>query len=256
LLDDHLVECTGMNESRDGTSIVSERDSQASSTTLRVVLGEDNYIVREGIQEVLAGRSDMELVGSAATYEGVLDEVERTGPDVLVTDIRMPPTMADEGVRLASHLRAERPAIGVVLLSQFTDPVYALRLLEDGSEGRAYLLKEHVATEAQLPAAVVAVAAGRSVVDSVVVDALVESRAQEERSCVSRLTPREREVLALLAQGKANATIGARLFLSKGAVEKHVNSIFRKLDMPGEDAVHRRVFATLLFLSEQTVGEW
>jgi DNA-binding NarL/FixJ family response regulator len=218
---------------------------------IRVVIGEDSYIVRKGIQEVLASRAGIEVVSAAGSYAGVLDAVEREGPDVVVTDIRMPPKHEDEGVRLASHLRKAYPAIGVVLLSQYTSPGYALKLLEDGSNGRAYLLKEHVATEAQLATAVETVASGGSVIDPVVVETLVERRAEEERSRVSSLTPREREVLAELAQGKSNAKIGAQLFLSKGAVEKHINSIFRKLDMPDEAAVHRRVYAALLFLADE-----
>jgi DNA-binding NarL/FixJ family response regulator len=233
---------------------VFEPESQ-SVATIRVVIGEDSYIVRKGIQEVLGSQPGLEVVGAAGSYQGVLEAVERTSPNVVVTDIRMPPTMEDEGVRLASHLRVTQPAIGVVLLSQYTSPDYALRLLEDGSEGRAYLLKEHVATEAQLPTAVATVAAGGSFVDPLVVQTLVGRRIQQGNSRIANLTPREREVLAELAQGKSNASIGAKLFLSKGAVEKHINSIFRKLDMPNEAAVHRRVFAALLFLAEEPTSE-
>jgi DNA-binding NarL/FixJ family response regulator len=226
-----------------------------AEAVIRVVIGEDSYIVRKGIEEVLGSEGGVEVVGAAATLDGVLKAVESEAPDVLVTDIRMPPTLRDEGVQLASRLRLTHPGIGVVLLSQYTSPFYVLKLLEDGSAGRAYLLKEHVATQAQLGAAVAAVARGGSVIDPVVVETLVEKRAQEEGSRISDLTSRERDVLAALAQGKSNASIGSQLFLSKGAVEKHINSIFRKLDMPDEATVDRRVFAALLFLADESSSE-
>lgn len=217
------------------------------------MIGEDSFIVREGLEKVLAANDGIEVVGAADSYQAVLDAIERTNPDVLVTDIRMPPTLDDEGVRLAAHLRATRPALGVVLLSQFTSPELALRLFEGGSNGRAYLLKENVASESQLAGAIMTVAAGGTVVDPVVVRTLVAGREEQSDSRISQLTPREREVLALVAEGQSNTAIGSTLFLSKGAVEKHINSIFRKLNMPDESEVHRRVFAALVFLAEDTV---
>ena len=208
--------------------------------------------MREGLEKVLAANDGIEVVGAAGSYQAVLDAIERTNPDVLVTDIRMPPTLADEGVRLAAHLRATRPDLGVVLLSQFTNPELAVRLFVGGSDGRAYLLKENVASQSQLAGAVMTVAAGGTVVDPVVVRTLVAGREEQSDSRISQLTPREREVLALVAEGQSNAAIGSTLFLSKGAVEKHINSIFRKLSMPDESEVHRRVFAALVFLAEDT----
>jgi DNA-binding NarL/FixJ family response regulator len=218
---------------------------------IRVVIGDDSFIIREGLQRVLAAQDGVAVVGTADNYDGLLDTIEQERPDVVVTDIRMPPSFEDEGVQAAAHLRTAYPTIGVVLLSQYTSPEYALRLFEGGAEGRAYLLKEHVASESQLAGAVATVAAGGTVVDPVVVRALVGRRTEERDSRLSSLTPREREVLALVAQGESNAGIGAKLFLSKGAVEKHINSIFRKLDMPDEAMVHRRVLAALLFLADE-----
>lgn len=221
---------------------------------IRVVIGEDSFIVREGLERVLAANSEIAVVGAADNYQGVLDVIEQAPPEVLVTDIRMPPTFDDEGVRLATHLRTTHPAIGVVLLSQYTNPEFALRLFEGGSEGRAYLLKEHVASESQLAGAIMTVAAGGTAVDPVVVRTLVAGKAEQSDSRISGLTPREREVLAQVAEGQSNAAIGAALFLSKGAVEKHINSIFRKLNMPDESVVHRRVFAALVFIAEDGPG--
>ena len=221
---------------------------------IRVVIGEDSFIVREGLERVLAANSEIAVVGAADNYQGVLDVIEQAPPEVLVTDIRMPPTFDDEGVRLATHLRTTHPAIGVVLLSQYTSPEFALRLFEGGSEGRAYLLKEHVASESQLAGAIMTVAAGGTAVDPVVVRTLVAGKAEQSDSRISGLTPREREVLAQVAEGQSNAAIGAALFLSKGAVEKHINSIFRKLNMPDESVVHRRVFAALVFIAEDGPG--
>lgn len=221
---------------------------------IRVVIGEDSFIVREGLERVLAASSEIAVVGASDSYQGVLDAIEEARPEVLVTDIRMPPMFDDEGVRLASHLRMTHPEIGVVLLSQYTSPDFALRLFEGGSEGRAYLLKEHVASESQLAGAVMTVAAGGTAVDPVVVRTLVAGKAEQSDSRISGLTPREREVLAQVAEGQSNAAIGAALFLSKGAVEKHINSIFRKLNMPDESVVHRRVFAALVFIAEDGAG--
>ena len=218
---------------------------------IRVVIGEDSYIMREGLQEVLAAQDGMSVVGSAGGYHDLVNTIDRERPEVVVTDIRMPPTNDDEGVQLATELRTTHPEIGVVLLSQYLSPEFALRLFEDGSQGRAYLLKEHVASGGQLAAAVTTVAAGGSVVDPVVVQTLVNKRIEQQQSRVSSLTPRELEVLAQLAEGRSNGAIGSTLYLSKGAVEKHINSIFRKLDMPDETEVHRRVLAALLYLSEE-----
>ncbi len=171
-------------------------------------------------------------------------------PDVVLTDIRMPPTSSDEGIRLAGELRETHPQIGVVVLSQFSDPIYALALLERGSDRRAYLLKERVHNRAELMAAIRAVAEGGSMIDPKIVEALVAARSRAERSPLNELTAREREVLAEIAQGKSNTAIAEALFLTKRAVEKHINSIFLKLGLADAEDVSKRVKAALMFLSD------
>jgi DNA-binding NarL/FixJ family response regulator len=172
-------------------------------------------------------------------------------PDVVLTDIRMPPSMSDEGIRVAALLRESNPAVGVVVLSQFSEPSYALALLESGSDGRAYLLKERVHNRAQLISALETVADGGSVIDTKVVDILLTERSRAERSRLAELTPREREVLAEIARGKSNAAIADSLVLTKRAVEKHINSIFFKLDLSEANDASKRVKAALAFLAEE-----
>jgi DNA-binding NarL/FixJ family response regulator len=218
---------------------------------IRVVLAEDNYLVREGVTRLLEHQPDIEVIATCDDYDSLLAAVEAHRPDVVLTDIRMPPTGTDEGIRAAAEIRREHPAIGVVVLSQYADPVYALGFLEHGSERRAYLLKERVSDLDQLRRAIVAVHEGSSVIDPKVVDALVASRSRAAESPVARLTPREREVLAEMAQGKNNAGIAASLVLTERAVEKHINSMFSKLGLTEEPDVHRRVKAVLLYLGER-----
>jgi DNA-binding NarL/FixJ family response regulator len=221
-----------------------------------VVLGEDSYIVREGLQQVLAGAPQIEVEAGCGDVDSLLREIEVRSPDVVVTDIRMPPTETDEGIRLAAHLRASHPEIGVVVLSQYSNPGYVLALLEAGSDGRAYLLKERVHDRGQLVAAIEAVASGESVIDPKIVEILVAAKARSERSPLSELSPRELEVLAAIAEGKSNAAISDALVLSRRAVEKHINSIFLKLNLshsPDARDVSRRVKAALLFLAESDV---
>jgi DNA-binding NarL/FixJ family response regulator len=218
---------------------------------IKVVLAEDSYLVREGVRRLLEHEPDIELVAVCEDYDSLLEAIAGTEPDVLLTDIRMPPTGTDEGVRAAERLRQLRPAAGVVLLSQYADPAYALAFLEGGTEGRAYLLKERVADLDQLLAAIREVARGGSVIDPKVVEALVAGRSRNAQSPLARLTPREREVLALLAEGRSNAAVAEGLVLSERAVEKHINSIFAKLGLPETRDAHRRVKAVLLFLAEQ-----
>jgi DNA-binding NarL/FixJ family response regulator len=221
-----------------------------------VVLGEDSYIVREGLQQVLARAPQIVVEAGCGDIDSLQREVEARQPDVVVTDIRMPPTETDEGIRLAAHLRAAHPEIGVVVLSQYSDPGYVLALLEAGSDGRAYLLKERVHDRGQLVAAIEAVASGESVIDPKIVEVLVAAKARAARSPLSELTPRELEVLAAIAEGKSNSAISDALVLSKRAVEKHINSIFLKLNLshsPGARDVSLRVKAALLFLSESDV---
>jgi DNA-binding NarL/FixJ family response regulator len=219
---------------------------------IKVVLAEDSYLVREGVRRMLENEPDIELLAVCEDYDSLLSAIANTQPDVVLTDIRMPPTGTDEGIRAAERLRQVRPAAGVVLLSQYADPGYALAFLEHGTEGRAYLLKERVADLDQLLAAIRQVAQGGSVIDPKVVEALVAARSRGAPSPLARLTPREREVLALLAEGRSNAAVAERLVLSERAVEKHINSIFAKLNLPETRDAHRRVKAVLLFLAEQS----
>ena len=217
---------------------------------IRVVLAEDSYLVREGLEQVLAAAPGVEVVATCVDFDSLLAAVDAERPDVVVTDIRMPPTETDEGIRAATVLRETRPEVGVVVLSQHDDPSYALALLESGSEGRAYLLKERVNDGGQLSTAVEAVSRGGSVIDSKIVEALVRARSAADSSPLAELTSREREVLAEIAQGKSNSAIADSLVLTKRAVEKHINSIFLKLGLAYADDVSKRVKAALLFLSE------
>lgn len=217
---------------------------------IRVVVAEDHALLRHGLERMLTAAADLDLVGSAADLPSLLTLIEATDPDVVVTDIRMPPTGTDEGIRLAAQLRTERPDVGVVVLSQHAEASYALALLADGSARRAYLLKERVADVDELLAAVREVAAGGSRIDPQVVDQLVSGK-RAAGSALSRLTPRETEVLAEMAQGKSNGAIAASLVLSERAVEKHTNSIFSKLGLSEERDLNRRVKAVLMYLHEQ-----
>ena len=218
---------------------------------VRVVLAEDNYLVREGVRKLVESEPDLDVVGVCEDYDTLLATAEAELPDVVVTDIRMPPTGTDEGIRAASVLRERHPHMGVVVLSQYSEPAYALSFLDGGSKGRAYLLKERVSDIGQLAGAIREVAAGRSVIDPVVVDSLVAARARPDDSPLRRLTVREKEILSEMAQGKNNAAVASALVLSERAVEKHINSIFSKLALSQEPDVHRRVKAVLLFLSSQ-----
>ena len=218
---------------------------------IKVVLADDSYLVREGVRRLLEHEPDIDLVAVCEDYDSLLEAIAGTEPDVLLTDIRMPPSGTDEGVRAAERLRRLRPDAGVVLLSQYADPAYALAFLEGGTEGRAYLLKERVSDLDQLLAAIREVAGGGSVIDPKVVEALVAARSRNAQSPLARLTPREREVLALLAEGRSNAAVADGLVLSERAVEKHINSIFAKLGLPEARDAHRRVKAVLLFLADQ-----
>ena len=217
---------------------------------IRLVLAEDHFLVREGVRRLLATRADLEVVAVCGDLDSLLATVETERPDVVVTDIRMPPGGTDEGIQAAERLRVSHPHIGVVVLSQFSDPGYALALLESGTAGRAYLLKERVEDVEQLAAAIHAVAEGSSMIDPQVVEALVSAKTNAERSALDDLTPRERDVLREMAEGKNNAAIAATLFLTERSVEKVIHSIFLKLGLGWETAVHKRVKAVILFLAE------
>jgi DNA-binding NarL/FixJ family response regulator len=217
---------------------------------IRVVIADDSLIAREGIQRILATEPELELVASCGDMPELLEVVERERPDVVLTDMRMPPSLSDEGLKVALELRETHPEIGVVVLSQYEEPDYALTLLETGADRRGYLLKERVHDRSQLRSAIEAVAQGGAVIDPKLVSVLVSGKAREERSPLAQLTPREHEVLAEIAQGKSNAAIAESLVLTKRAVEKHINSIFVKLNLAFADDVSKRVKATLIFLAE------
>ena len=219
--------------------------------TVRVALAEDNVLLREGMSRLVAANEDFELTGVAGDLPQLLALVKEREPDVVVTDIRMPPTGTDEGIKAAAWLREHFPRTGVVVLSQYVAPGYALALLEHGSAGRAYLLKERVGSVDELARAIRAVAAGGSVIDPQVVDELVRARSAQRSSGLSLLTVRETQILAEMAQGKSNAAIAATLFVTERAVEKHTNSIFAKLGLSEERDVNRRVKAVLVYLSSQ-----
>jgi DNA-binding NarL/FixJ family response regulator len=219
-----------------------------------VVAADDSLLVREGIAKLLDAFDDIDLVASCDDLPTLLEAVEIHTPDVVLTDIRMPPTSTDEGIRAAASLRESHPTVGVVVLSQYAEPSYALELLAAGSVGRAYLLKERLSDGVQLAAALREVANGGSVIDPRVVEVLVDARSRDSSSPLDRLTPREVEVLAEIAQGKNNAAVAASLVLSERAVEKHINSLFSKLGLTEEPDVHRRVKAVLLYLADQRGG--
>jgi DNA-binding NarL/FixJ family response regulator len=215
-----------------------------------VAVGEDSLIVREGLQQMLATDPSVEIVAAVGDVDSLRAACESRRPDVVLTDIRMPPSHTDEGIRLAGELRDSHPTIGVVVLSQFSDPLYAVALLDRGSDRRAYLLKERVHNRAELMAAIRAVAEGGSMIDPKIVETLVTARSRAARSPLNELTAREREVLSEIAQGKSNTAIAESLFLTKRAVEKHINSIFLKLGLAYAEDVSKRVKAALMFLSD------
>lgn len=220
-----------------------------------MVLAEDNYLVREGIRRLIEAQPELELVEVCEDLPSLLGAIDSHCPDVVLTDIRMPPGHLDEGIRAADHLRSACPDAGVVVLSQYADPAYALAFLRDGSRGRGYLLKERVSDVDQLLNAIRTVANGGSVIDPQVIDALVAARSSAAASPLRHLTPREGEVLSEMAQGRSNAAVAASLSLSERAVEKHINSLFSKLGLSEEPDVNRRVKAVLLFLSGTGAGQ-
>jgi DNA-binding NarL/FixJ family response regulator len=220
---------------------------------MRIVFAEDNFLVREGTRALLETVDGVELVAAVEDAEQLLAAVVEHSPDVVLTDIRMPPTYTDEGIRAAKQIRAEHPAIGVVVLSQFVEEAYAYDLLKDGAEKLGYILKERIADLDELVRALKAVDEGGSFLDPRVVEALVARKSALADSPLADLTDREREVLSEMATGKNNAAIAASLFLSDRAVEKHINSLFQKLGLSGAPQVHRRVMAVLAFLREEGV---
>jgi len=217
---------------------------------IKIVLAEDNYLVREGVKRLLESEKALDLLAAVEDFPTLIKAVDDLKPQVVVTDIRMPPTSTDEGIQASEQLRETHPEVGVVVLSQYAEPEYALMLLEKGAAGRAYLLKERVSEIDQIRQAIEEVARGGSVIDPKVVEVLVAAKARAKESPLERLTPRENEILSEMAQGKNNAAIAATLVLTERAVEKHINSIFSKLALSEEKDVHRRVKAVLLFLGQ------
>ena len=217
---------------------------------IRIVVAEDHFLVREGVRRLLETQPELEVVAARGDLDGLLESVESELPDVVVTDIRMPPGNADEGIQAAERLRVSHPDVGVVVLSQYLEPSYALALLEGGTSRRAYLLKERVQDLDHLTAAIRAVAEGGSAIDPKVVESLVAEKSRVEASPLNQLTPRERDVLREMAEGKNNAAIAQSLFLTERSIEKVIHSIFLKLGLAWETAVHKRVKAVILYLAE------
>jgi DNA-binding NarL/FixJ family response regulator len=212
---------------------------------VRVGIADDSFLIREALTRLLSDVEEVDLVAVCADGEELAASMEAHQPEVVLVDIRMPPTMTDEGIRLATRLRTTHPTVGVIVMSAYADPAYALALLQSGSEGRGYVLKDRLHSRAQLLATIEAVSSGGSVIDPEVVDALVHGQ-----SPLHALTPREHEVLVEMARGASNGAIAQALGLTKRAVEKHINSVFAKLDLPQSHDVSRRVRAVLLFLGE------
>jgi len=219
---------------------------------LRVAIAEDNYLVREGTRRLLEDSEQVEVVAAVGTPAELLDAVERLRPAVVLADIRMPPAHDMEGIEAAHAIKARNPGIGVVLLSQYADEGYAFELLKNGTAGLAYLLKERVGDVDELLRALHETAAGRSVIDPVVVEALLTRRRRLTKSPLAELTPRELDVLREMAQGKTNAAVAASLSISESAVEKYGSAIFSKLGLTEEKQVHKRVAAVLTFLRESS----
>jgi DNA-binding NarL/FixJ family response regulator len=215
---------------------------------IRVVIAEDSVLLREGVARLLE-QSGFEVVGQAGDGEDLLREVGEHKPDVAVIDVRMPPTHTDEGLRAAHRIRAEHPGTAVLVLSQYVDEAYALELLSESTESTGYLLKDRIADIHTFTDAVARVANGGSALDPEVVGLLLGRRRHEDPLAV--LTPRERDVLGLMAEGRSNSAMAEALGVSERAVEKHVTGIFSKLDLPPAVEDHRRVLAVLAFLRSE-----
>jgi DNA-binding NarL/FixJ family response regulator len=213
-----------------------------------LVIAEDDYLVREGARAVLDAHPRLQVLGTAGDPDEVLAVLERRDPDVVILDIRMPPTFTTEGIELAHRIRATRPGTGIVVLSQHADPEYALELLKDGSDGVAYLLKERLGDADRLVQAIEEVKGGGSMLDPRIVEALLEAQRRRTASKLAGLTPRELEVLALMASGRGNAAIARELSITDRSVEKHSNAIFRKLGLSEDLDLNRRVAAVLFYL--------
>jgi DNA-binding NarL/FixJ family response regulator len=225
--------------------------SHVSAAAIRVALAEGDFLAREGITRVLERLDGIELVASCGDLETLRAEIERTNPDVVLTDVRMPPRHTDEGLRLAAELRSTHPRIGVIVLSEQAEPGYATALFAQGSHRRAYLLKERLHESADLARAIREVAGGGAFVEAAVVDQLLSAWRPRDPAPLSALTAREREILALIAEGYTNRAIADRVRITKRGVERHINTIFAKLDLGDPDDVSRRVKAALLYLADE-----
>jgi DNA-binding NarL/FixJ family response regulator len=214
----------------------------------RVLLADDSLLIRSGVEGLLVAEDHVELVGAASSLPELLVEVERLQPDLVITDVRMPPTLTDEGIQAAVALRETHPNVGVLVLSQVSDPSFLRRILDGGSGRRGYLLKDNLATPGELVTAIDLVASGGSFIDPSMVDLLMSQHAQRTESPLDQLTQREKEILGAIATGRSNQAIGEDLFVSHRAVEKHINSIFAKLGLFDDPVINRRVQAVLLFL--------
>jgi DNA-binding NarL/FixJ family response regulator len=225
--------------------------SSGSGKPVRVVIADDSFLIRESLAQMLAADAGVDVLAVCADADELRASLESIEPDVVITDIRMPPSGEDEGIRIARSMRVSHPRVGVIVLSQYAEPAYALTLLEGGSAGRSYLLKQNLRNRKELLETIADVASGRSRIDAAVVEVLVREQSRQADSRLAELTPREHELLAQIAQGKSNAAIAESLVITKRAVEKHVNSIFLKLGLsPEEGTSSRRVKATLMFLAE------
>jgi DNA-binding NarL/FixJ family response regulator len=225
-----------------------EAPDPVTSEVIRVVVADDEYLVREGARSVLSAVPGIDVVGVASSPDELMAVIDETRPDAVLLDVRMPPTYRTEGIDAAHRIRHRYPGVGVVILSQFSDPEYVLELLREGSRGFAYLLKERLGSPTQLAEAIREVVKGGSSLDPKVIDALMEAQRRRSQSRLHGLTTREHEVLALMAGGRTNAAIAERLVLSERAVEKHINAIFRKLGLGADLDSHHRVAAVLFFL--------
>lgn len=224
---------------------------QVESKRIRVAIADDSFLIREAIGQILARMDGIELVATCADGDALWESIEKEGLDAVILDMRMPPSGELEGIDIARRMRERHPDVGVVLLSQYAEPRYGLELMNPSAAGRAYLLKDRVHDREELESAIRTVARGGTVIDPGMVRMLLEAQQQRQHSAIAELTPREREVLGEMAQGKSNAAIAERLTLTKRAVEKHVGSIFMKLELADEDMVSRRVAAVLLYLAEE-----
>jgi DNA-binding NarL/FixJ family response regulator len=230
------------------------RQGEVPRPPIRVIIAEDSYVIREYLTATLSAAPEIELVAVCTNGQELASAISIWPSEVILTDIRMPPSGAEEGIRVATQLRASHPDVGVVVLSQYAEPSYALALLDESSSRRGYLLKERIRDRGELIRAIETVARGGSVLDPTIVDVLIEARTREAKSKLSQLTARELQLLAEIATGESNRAIADSLGLTKRAVEKHVNSIFSKLNLPQTADVSRRVKATLIYLAEESTN--